>query len=74
MRGRSELVKVCFILGAICLLLSGIFIGAFQSHDQQRVVREDFLKLGHLNKFKFSVWTGIIGAFFIGVGTLVYYI
>ncbi|PEJ56783.1 hypothetical protein CN692_15725 [Bacillus sp. AFS002410] len=68
------MVKFCFILGGICLLLSGVFIGAFQSPDQQRVVKEDFLKLGHFNKFKFSVWTGIIGVFFIGVGTLVYYI
>jgi len=67
------LVKICFILGAIFLLISGIFIGAFQSPDQQRLVKDDIFKLGHFNQFKFSVWTGIIGVFFIGVGTLVYY-
>lgn len=67
------MVKICFIIGIISLLLSGIFIGAFQSPDQQRVVKEDFFKLGHFNKFKFSVWTVIIGVFFIGVGTLIYY-
>ena len=67
------MVKICFIIGPILLLISGIFIGAFQSPDQQRIVKEDFFKLGHFNKFKFSVWTGIIGVFFIDIGTLVYY-
>ncbi|PEC47451.1 hypothetical protein [Bacillus sp. AFS096315] len=62
------MVKICFIIGIISLLLSGIFIGAFQSSDQQRVVKEDFFKLGHFNKFKFSVWTGIIGVFLLELG------
>ncbi|MGG0177454.1 hypothetical protein [Gottfriedia acidiceleris] len=68
------MVKFCFIIGAILLLISGIFIGAFQSPEQQRVVKEDFLKLGHFNKIKFSIWTGIIGVIFIAFGSLVYYI
>ncbi len=62
------------MIGAIFIFTSGILIGAFQAPEQQRVVKEDFFKLGHLNKDKFSVLSGVIGIFFICIGGLVYYI
>ncbi|PFH83641.1 hypothetical protein [Bacillus sp. AFS088145] len=68
------MVKICFIIGAVFILISGILIGAFQAPEQQRVVKDDFFKLGHLNKDQFSIWSGVIGIFFICIGGLVYYI
>lgn len=67
-------MKICLIIGAIFILISGILIGAFQAPDQQRVVKVDFFKLGHLNKDQFSIWSDVIGIFFICIGGLVYYI
>lgn len=51
------------MIGAIFILISGIRIGAFQAPEQQRVVKEDFFKLGHLYKDQFSIWSGVIGIF-----------
>ena len=65
-------MKICLIIGAIFILISGILIGAFQALEQQRVVKDDFFKLGHLNKDQFSIWSGVIGIFFICIEGLVY--
>ncbi|ODG94003.1 MULTISPECIES: hypothetical protein [Bacillaceae] len=68
------MVKICLIIGAIFILISGILIGAFQAPEQQRVVKDDLFKLGHLNKDQISIWSGVFGIFFISIGGLVYYI